>query len=81
MTRTCRGAILWREKVIIGGPDLRAPRQEAVPISSDPGEIAASAYDCYNAGAAIIHIHAWIKGLSTNDPKVYSGYRLVSGPV
>ena len=38
-----------------------------------PKEIADSAYDCYNAGAAIIHIHARDKeGLSTNDPKVYS---------
>ena len=38
-----------------------------------PKEIADSAYDCYNAGASIIHIHARDKnGISTNDPKVYS---------
>ena len=42
-----------------------------IPLS--PKEIADSAYDCYNAGAAIVHIHARDKeGLSTNDPKVYS---------
>lgn len=42
-----------------------------IPIS--PKEIADSAYDCYNAGASIIHIHARDKdGKSTNDPAVYS---------
>lgn len=42
-----------------------------IPLS--PKEIADSAYDCYNAGASIIHIHARDKdGKSTNDPKVYS---------
>ena len=42
-----------------------------IPLT--PKEIADSAYDCYNAGASIIHIHARDKeGLSTNDPKVYS---------
>ncbi|UQT50111.1 3-keto-5-aminohexanoate cleavage protein [Flavonifractor plautii] len=48
--------------------------KEANPnIPLTPEEIAASAYDCYNAGAAIIHIHARDQeGLSTNDPKVYS---------
>lgn len=48
--------------------------KEANPnIPLTPKEIADSAYDCYNAGAAIVHIHARDKdGLSTNDPKVYS---------
>lgn len=48
--------------------------KEANPnIPLTPKEIADSAYDCYNAGASIIHIHARDKeGLSTNDPKVYS---------
>ena len=48
--------------------------KEANPnIPLTPEEIAASAYDCYNAGAAIVHIHARDKdGLSTNDPAVYS---------
>lgn len=48
--------------------------KEANPsIPLTPQEIAESAYDCYNAGASIVHIHARDKeGLSTNDPKVYS---------
>lgn len=48
--------------------------KEANPnIPLTPKEIADSAYDCYNAGAAIVHIHARDKdGVSTNDPKVYS---------
>lgn len=48
--------------------------KEANPnIPLTPKEIADSAYDCYNAGASIIHIHARDKdGKSTNDPKVYS---------
>lgn len=48
--------------------------KEANPnIPLTPKEIADSAYDCYNAGAAIVHIHARDKdGLSTNDPAVYS---------
>ena len=50
-----------------------------IPIT--PDEIAASAYDCYNAGASIVHIHARDKdGLSTNDPAIYSeiGYKVKS---
>lgn len=43
----------------------------AIPIT--PDEIASSAYDCVNAGASIIHIHARDKnGLSSNDSKIYS---------
>lgn len=42
-------------------------------IPLQPDEIAQSAYDCYNAGAAIVHVHARDKeGISTNDPAVYS---------
>lgn len=42
-----------------------------LPIT--PQEIADSAYDCYNAGAAVVHIHARDKeGVSTNDPSVYN---------
>lgn len=38
-----------------------------------PDEIANSAYDCYNAGAAIVHVHARDKeGISSNDPNVYN---------
>ncbi len=48
--------------------------KEANPnIPLTPQEIADSAYDCYNAGAAIVHIHARDKeGKSTNDPAVYN---------
>lgn len=42
-----------------------------IPLT--PKEIADSAYDCYNAGAAIVHVHARDKqGISTNDPAVYN---------
>lgn len=42
-------------------------------LPEQPDEIAQSAYDCYNAGASIVHIHARDKdGKATNDPKVYS---------
>ncbi len=42
-----------------------------VPIT--PKEIADSAYDCYNAGAAIVHVHARDKdGVGTNDPNVFN---------
>lgn len=48
--------------------------KEANPnIPLQPDEIAQSAYDCYNAGAAIVHVHARDKdGVSTNDPVIYS---------
>ena len=48
--------------------------KEANPnIPLTPKDTADSAYDCCNAGAAIVHIHARDKeGLSTNDPKIYS---------
>jgi len=48
--------------------------KEANPnIPIQPKEIADSAYDCYNAGASNVHIHARDKqGVFTNDPKIYS---------
>lgn len=48
--------------------------KEANPnIPLTPKEISDSAYDCYNAGAAIVHVHARDnEGLSTNDPAIYS---------
>ena len=56
--------------------------QESNPnIPITPDEIALSAYDCYNAGASIVHIHARDKeGLSTNDPIIYSeiGFKIKS---
>jgi 3-keto-5-aminohexanoate cleavage enzyme len=47
-------------------------------LPEQPHEIIQSAYDCYNAGAAIVHIHARDKtprdkyGNSSNDPKVFA---------
>ena len=42
-------------------------------LPEQPNEIIQSAYDCYNAGAAIVHIHARDKaGNSCNDPKVFA---------
>jgi len=42
-------------------------------LPEQPGEIIQSAYECYNAGASIVHIHARDKaGNSCNDPKVFA---------
>jgi 3-keto-5-aminohexanoate cleavage enzyme len=42
-------------------------------LPEQPDEIISSAYDCYNAGAAIIHIHARDKaGNSSNDPNIFA---------
>ena len=42
-------------------------------LPEQPAEVIQSAYDCYNAGAAVIHIHARNKeGNSCNDPKVFA---------
>ena len=42
-------------------------------LPEQPGEIISSAYDCYNAGASIVHIHARDKdGKSCNDPKIFA---------
>ncbi|QIB67862.1 3-keto-5-aminohexanoate cleavage protein [Aminipila butyrica] len=48
--------------------------KEANPnLPEQPDEIAQAAYECYNAGAAIVHLHARDKeGISSNDPKIYS---------
>lgn len=67
--------IMSKRKIIITVAQTGAFHgKEANPnIPLTPKEIADSAYDCYNAGASIIHIHARDKnGVSTNDPKVYS---------
>ena len=38
-----------------------------------PDEIIASAYECYNAGASIVHVHARNKqGKSCNDPEIFA---------
>jgi 3-keto-5-aminohexanoate cleavage enzyme len=42
-------------------------------LPEQPSEIISSAYDCYNAGAAIVHVHARDKaGKSTNDPDIFA---------
>lgn len=42
-------------------------------LPEQPNEIIQSAYDCYNAGASIVHIHARDKaGNSSNDPKIFA---------
>ena len=42
-------------------------------LPEQPSEVIQSAYECYNAGAAIVHIHARNKeGKSCNDPKVFA---------
>ena len=42
-------------------------------LPEQPSEVIQSAYDCYNAGASIVHIHARDKeGNSCNDPKVFA---------
>jgi 3-keto-5-aminohexanoate cleavage enzyme len=47
-------------------------------LPEQPEEIAQSAYDCYNAGASVVHIHARDKeGKSTGDLQVYE--RILSG--
>jgi len=42
-------------------------------LPEQPQEVIQSAYDCYNAGASIVHIHARNKeGKSCNDPKIFA---------
>lgn len=42
-------------------------------LPEQPNEIISSAYDAYNAGASIVHIHARDKqGLSCNDPEIFA---------
>lgn len=41
-------------------------------VPEQPEEIAQSAYDCYNEGAAVVHIHARDKdGLNSGDPAIF----------
>lgn len=48
--------------------------KEANPnLPTSPDEIAQAAYDCWQAGAAIVHLHARTKtGEPTCDPEIYS---------
>ncbi len=42
-------------------------------LPEQPSEVVSSAYDCYNAGAAIVHVHARDKaGNSSNDPEIFA---------
>jgi len=42
-------------------------------LPEQPSEIVSSAYDCYNAGAAIVHVHVRDKdGNSSNDPDIFA---------
>lgn len=42
-------------------------------LPEQPAEIAQAAYECYNEGAAIVHIHARDpQGKPTGDPEIYS---------
>jgi len=42
-------------------------------LPEQPSEVIQSAYECYNAGASIVHIHARnTEGSSCNDPKVFA---------
>ena len=68
--------LLPEDKVIItvattGGVAGTRARNPNVP--EQPDEIAQAAYDCWNEGASILHIHARDKkGIPTGDPNVYS---------
>ena len=45
-------------------------------VPEQPDEIVASAYACYNEGAAIVHVHARDKrGENTSDPEVFAAIR------
>lgn len=42
-------------------------------LPEQPGEIISSAYDCYNAGASIVHVHVRDKdGNSSNEPRLFA---------
>ena len=42
-------------------------------LPEQPDEIAQAAYECYNAGASIVHLHARDKnGMNVTDPKIFS---------
>ncbi|MBQ8663447.1 MAG: 3-keto-5-aminohexanoate cleavage protein [Eubacterium sp.] len=42
-------------------------------LPEQPDEIAQAAYECYNAGASIVHLHARDKnGINVTDPKIFS---------
>ncbi len=56
------------------GAEVTRVQQPALPLT--PGEIAQAAYDCYNAGASVVHVHAReIDGRPTQRKEVYAEIR------
>jgi len=65
---------LAKNKVVITAAQTGAMSSKSMNpnVPEQPDEIAASAYDCFNEGAAICHIHARDKaGLPTADTGIY----------
>lgn len=65
---------LAKNKVVITVAQTGAMSSKSMNpnVPEQPDEIAASAYDCFNEGAAICHIHARGKdGLPTADTEIY----------
>lgn len=62
------------KKIIITvAPTSNFQGKEANPnLPIQPNEVAQAVYDCYNAGAAVVHLHARDKnGVQTNDVNVF----------
>ncbi|MEA3306515.1 MAG: 3-keto-5-aminohexanoate cleavage protein [Elusimicrobiota bacterium] len=54
----------------ITGAETTKDQQPALPVS--PEELANSAYECYQAGASVVHLHARDnEGKPTQDPEVF----------
>ncbi len=69
---------LPRDKVIITVAQTGALVNKAMNphVPEQPDEIIASAYDCYNEGAAIVHVHARDKrGENTSNPGIFGEIR------
>jgi 3-keto-5-aminohexanoate cleavage enzyme len=66
--------LLPSDKVVITVAQTGAlvTKQMNPNVPEQPDEIIASSYDCYNAGASIVHIHARDKnGENTSDPAIF----------
>ena len=59
--------------IITVAPTSNFQGKEANPnLPIQPNEVAQAVYDCYNAGAAVVHLHARDKnGVQTNDVNVF----------
>jgi len=66
------GIVMARKLIITIAPSSNFHGKEANPtLPEQPHEIASDAYECYNAGASIVHFHARDKqGIPTNDGMV-----------